>query len=84
MSQDVSGSAIDGHGRSCTPELSLFLSDIVSTDSTFMGLAVRKCQVGPEVGPTSASYSCVPTGVHGPACVFWANLKPFSLLGLAR
>ena len=35
---------------------------------------VRKtpsCQVGPEVGPTSAFYSrtCIPTGMHGPTCV---------------
>ena len=29
---------------------------------------VRKTprQVGPEVGPTSAVYSCIPTGMHGP------------------
>ena len=36
-------------------------------------------QVGPEVGPTSAFYSCVPTGMHGPTCIFWANLTAFSL-----
>ena len=22
---------------------------------------------------------CIPTGTHGPTCVFWANLTPFSL-----
>ena len=36
-------------------------------------------QVGPEVGPTSAFYSCIPTGMHGPTCIFWANLTLFSL-----
>jgi hypothetical protein len=41
---------------------------------------VRKTrQVGPEVGPTSAFYSCTPIGKRGPTCVFWANLTPFSL-----
>jgi hypothetical protein len=30
-------------------------------------------QVGPEVGPTSASSRCIPTGMHGPACIFWAT-----------
>jgi hypothetical protein len=31
-------------------------------------------QVGPEVGPTAAFYSCISTGMHGPICIFWANL----------
>jgi hypothetical protein len=35
-------------------------------------------RVGPEVGPTSAFYRCVPTGTHGPTCIFWANLTAFS------
>ena len=38
-------------------------------------------QVGPEVGPTSALSSCIITGMHGPACIFWAYLTPFSLQG---
>jgi hypothetical protein len=37
---------------------------------------VRKRQVGPEVGPTSAFYSCILTGMHGPTCIFWAPLGP--------
>ena len=39
-----------------------------------------RCQRGPEVGPTSALYSCIiiPTGMHGPACIFWADLTPVS------
>ena len=40
---------------------------------------VRKRQVGPEVGPTSGLYGCIPTGMHGPICIIWANLTPFSL-----
>ena len=24
-------------------------------------------------------YSCIPTGLHGPTCIFWANLTPFAL-----
>ena len=41
---------------------------------------VRKTpRVGPEIGPTSAFYSCILTGMHGPACIFWANLTPSSL-----
>ena len=36
-------------------------------------------QAGPDVGPTSALYSCVPTGVHGPTCICWANLTAFLL-----
>jgi hypothetical protein len=37
---------------------------------------VRKSRVGPEAGPTSAFYSCIPTGMRGPTCVFWASLTP--------
>ena len=36
----------------------------------------EKDHVGPEVGPTSAFSSCVPTGIHGPTWIFWANLTP--------
>jgi hypothetical protein len=40
---------------------------------------VRRPQVGPEVGPTSAFYSCIPAAIHGPTCIFWANVTPFSV-----
>jgi hypothetical protein len=30
----------------------------------------RLGQVGPEVGPTSAFYSCIPTGMQGQTCSF--------------
>ena len=39
---------------------------------------VRKASSWPKVGPTIAFYSCIPTGMHGPACIFWADLTPFS------
>jgi hypothetical protein len=29
--------------------------------------------------PTSAFYSCISTGMHGPTAIFWANLIPSSL-----
>jgi hypothetical protein len=32
-----------------------------------------------EVGPTSAFYSCIPTGMRGSTLIFWASLTPFSL-----
>ena len=34
--------------------------------------------VSSEVGPTLALYRCIPTGMHGPTCIFWVNLTPFS------
>jgi hypothetical protein len=40
---------------------------------------VRKMQVGPDFGPTSAFPSCIITGMHGSTCIVWANLTPFSL-----
>ena len=41
-------------------------------------------QAGPEVGPTSAFYSCIPTGMYGPTCIIWWNLTPFSLEASSR
>ena len=32
----------------------------------------------PRSGPTSA-FDSIPTGMHGPTCMFWANLTPLSL-----
>ena len=40
---------------------------------------VRKTPGCPEVGPTAAFYRCITTGMHGPTCIYWANLTPFSL-----
>ena len=37
----------------------------------------------PEVGPTSAFYSCSLTGIHGPTGIFRANLTSVSLVGWA-
>jgi hypothetical protein len=33
----------------------------------------------PRSGPTSAFYHCIPIDMHGPTCIFWANLTPASL-----
>jgi hypothetical protein len=44
---------------------------------------VRNTPSWPRSGPTSAFFSCIPTRTHGPTCVFWANLTPFSLGGAA-
>jgi hypothetical protein len=38
-----------------------------------------RCQVGPEVGPTSAVYRRTLTGIDGPTGIFRANLTPLSL-----
>ncbi len=46
---------------------------------TCVGHERERLQVGPEVGPTSAFYRCVPRGMHGPTCILWANLTPFWL-----
>ena len=32
-----------------------------------------------EAGPSAVLCSCIPTGMHGPACIFEANRTPFSL-----
>jgi hypothetical protein len=45
----------------------------------YKDLGEKDATVGPEVGPTSAFYSCINTITHGPTCIFWANLTPFSL-----
>jgi hypothetical protein len=44
----------------------------------------KRRRVGPEVGPTSALYICVPTGTYGPTCIVWASLTPFSLQRTSR
>jgi hypothetical protein len=40
-------------------------------------------RVGPELGPTPAFHSRIPTGVRGPTCVFWAGLTPLFTLRAA-
>jgi hypothetical protein len=45
-------------------------------------IQVRKTPGRPRSGPTSAFYSCVTIGVHGPTGIFWADLTPFSLQGM--
>ena len=33
------------------------------------------------MGQLRPFHSCIPTGVHGPTCIVWANLTPCSLQG---
>jgi hypothetical protein len=40
---------------------------------------VRKTPSWPRSWTTLAFSSCIPTGMHGPTCICWANLTPFSL-----
>jgi hypothetical protein len=40
---------------------------------------VRKTPSWPRSRANSRLYSCIPAGMHGPTCIFWANLTPFSL-----
>jgi hypothetical protein len=48
------------------------------TDSLWKLLKVEeRLQVGPEAGPTSAFHNCIPTELHGPTWIFWANLTTF-------
>jgi hypothetical protein len=43
-------------------------------------LQVRKTPSWPRSWANfSLFYSYIPTGMHGPTCIFWANLTPFSL-----
>ena len=32
-----------------------------------------------KLGQLQPFYRCIPAGMHGPTCIFWANLTPFSL-----
>ena len=52
-----------------------------STTSTTRGTPAtseNRRRVGLEVGPTAVFHSRTPTGMRGPAWVFWANLTHFS------
>jgi hypothetical protein len=40
---------------------------------------VRKTPTWPRSWANFSLYGCIPTGMHGPTCSFWANLTPFSL-----
>ena len=45
---------------------------------------VRKVPSWPRSWANFSFYSCVPTGMHGPTCTFWANLTASSLEGDLR
>jgi hypothetical protein len=55
-------------------ETQIYVTNLANIDQKVR--ATRR-QVGPEVGPTPAFYRCIPTGIYGPTCIFWANLIPF-------
>ena len=51
-------------------------------DDVGADLCPRRPQVRKTLGQLQAAFSsCIPTGMHGPTCIFWANLTPFSLQG---
>jgi hypothetical protein len=71
----------------------LFISYRVWCDTEFahaLYAAASRCQVRKTpCWPRSRSnfsllFSCVPTGMHGPTCIFWANLTPFALPAAQR
>jgi hypothetical protein len=45
---------------------------------------VRTTPSLPEIGPISALYRCVPTRLHGPACILWSSLTPLSTKRLRK
>ena len=40
---------------------------------------VRKTPNWPRSWANFSLYSCIPTGMHWPTCIFWANLTTFSI-----
>jgi hypothetical protein len=84
--QPVGGGGVyGGAARLQVPALAQSLAPQMASNIGPMGSACarraseRDANSGPEVGPTSAFYSCVPTGTHGPTGIFFANITPFSL-----
>ena len=45
---------------------------------------VRKTPSWPRIWANFSLYCCITTGIHGPTCIFWANLTPPSLQPVAR
>ena len=39
--------------------------------------ARKTSKLAQKLGPTSVFYCCIPAGMHGPTCIFWADLTPF-------
>ena len=76
--QAVTKASMRCRARSCS--WSMLLSELAVADwAAPAGAKVRKAaKLAQKVGPTYAFYSCIPTGMHGPTCIFWANLTPFS------
>jgi hypothetical protein len=64
--------------------LACILAEMTTILTNLISLSSERRRVGPGVGPTSAFYCCIPTGMHGSTCTFWANLTPCSAQLLAR
>jgi hypothetical protein len=45
-------------------------------------MSVKDAKLAQKLGETSVFSSCIPAGMHGPTCIFWANLTPFSLAAI--
>ena len=72
-------------GETCAPTLLRCFVSSRWLPGAWALTQVRKMpNIGPEIGPTSALYSRNCTGMHGPTCIFWANLTPVSLPKLRR
>jgi hypothetical protein len=48
-------------------------------EPTYLIYKVRKAPSWPRSWANCSNLPCTPTGMHGPTCIFWANLPLFSL-----
>jgi hypothetical protein len=63
-------------GLAKLPAAKQYLTDVLAGSN---GGKVRKMPSWPRSWANFSLYSCIPTGMDGPTCTFWANLTPFSL-----
>jgi hypothetical protein len=62
-----------------TAQHPLFFQLLAETHPDFAESGEKDARLAQKLGqPTSAFYRCIPTGVHGPTGIVWANLTPFS------
>ena len=84
-----SASYTDGSGAGLDWLVELHFQDLLDWFNWFMAARVlpitkvRQPPSWPRSWATSAFSCCIPTGMHGPACVFWTNLTAFSLDSVA-
>jgi hypothetical protein len=41
-------------------------------------LSEKDAKLAQKLGQLQSFYRCIPTGMDGPTCIFWANITPFS------